>query len=393
MVNYNKLKKKLLQKYPKKPTEKQKQDYKEYIRYLYTNTKSPVAFTSPIAIKKELNRRGHYVNTGVYRIKKILSEIPSYSVYAHHSKHKKSDSTVFVAGMCQQLSGDLADVSKYKSDNDGISYLLIVINDFTKYVYVEPLINKEGQTVAKAMDKILSQEKTYTLCLDMGSEFKSFAFKNILKKHGVTPFYASGTGKCTTVERFIRNIRSFIAKYIAENKTEHYIDALPDFIYNYNNYRTHRSTKSIPSEVNRSNEFMVYNNLYYDKLKLKKKTHYKFKLGSHVRVASSKEHLFKREAYERFSNEIFIISDRHRNFQNINLYTLSDCSGDILTGFFNEKELIEVNVDENTIFPIEQILDEKLVNKIPMLLVQWEGFPKKCASWIEKRTVLDLPKK
>ena len=59
-------------------------------------------------------------------------------------------------------------------------------------------------------------------------------------------------------------------------------------------------------------------------------------------------------------------------------------------GGFPEDELQSVEVNKDTTFPIESILDEKFENGKRYLLVKWEGFPRKCASWVEKNTVKNI---
>lgn len=47
------------------------------------------------------------------------------------------------------------DMAKYTKDNDGITFILLVIDIFSKYVWLQPLQKKTGAETAKAFSAIL----------------------------------------------------------------------------------------------------------------------------------------------------------------------------------------------------------------------------------------------
>jgi hypothetical protein len=52
---------------------------------------------------------------------------------------------------------DLADTSNISDDNNGIKYLLFVIDIFSKYLWIKPLENKTAKDVVKALQKYTEQ--------------------------------------------------------------------------------------------------------------------------------------------------------------------------------------------------------------------------------------------
>ena len=69
---------------------------------------------------------------------------------------------------------DLADFSDYKtSNNKGFRYILIVIDNFSKYLWAIPLKNKYSQTITNEFSNILKTSKRSPVKLesDRGSEF------------------------------------------------------------------------------------------------------------------------------------------------------------------------------------------------------------------------------
>ena len=66
-------------------------------------------------------------------------------------------------------------LSKY---NEGIKYLLCVIDLFSKYAGVIPMKDKKGTSIVNAFKKIISRRrKPNKIWVDQGSEFYNKSFK------------------------------------------------------------------------------------------------------------------------------------------------------------------------------------------------------------------------
>ena len=66
-------------------------------------------------------------------------------------------------------------LSKY---NEGIKYLLCVIDLFCKYAWVIPMKDKKGTSIVNAFKKIISRRrKPNKIWVDQGSEFYNKSFK------------------------------------------------------------------------------------------------------------------------------------------------------------------------------------------------------------------------
>ena len=55
---------------------------------------------------------------------------------------------VIIGGLHDQYDADLADMQKLKEKNDGVRFLLIVIDVFIHHLWVEPLLNKTEDSKA-----------------------------------------------------------------------------------------------------------------------------------------------------------------------------------------------------------------------------------------------------
>ena len=76
---------------------------------------------------------------------------------------------------------DLAFVQDVAKENDGVNYLLVVIDVFSKYVWVRPMKNKTAHSLLEAFDSILSEgRKPEKLRTDKGTEFLNETFQQYL---------------------------------------------------------------------------------------------------------------------------------------------------------------------------------------------------------------------
>ena len=59
----------------------------------------------------------------------------------------------------------------FSKDNSGIKYLLIIIDIFSKFVWIVPLKRKTEQEVANAFSRILKELRPSKIWVDIGQEF------------------------------------------------------------------------------------------------------------------------------------------------------------------------------------------------------------------------------
>ena len=70
----------------------------------------------------------------------------------------------------------------YADDNDGYKYLLVVIDIFSRYAWVQPLKDKTAPQIVNAFDKILSGGRIpKRLRTDAAKDFTSDKFRKFVK--------------------------------------------------------------------------------------------------------------------------------------------------------------------------------------------------------------------
>ena len=79
---------------------------------------------------------------------------------------------------------DLVDVSKFYKQNQGIKFLLVALDAWSKYMWVIPIKSKETSAVVEAFKEIITQAETVPkiVCSDKEKPVQSKPFKNLCKK-------------------------------------------------------------------------------------------------------------------------------------------------------------------------------------------------------------------
>ena len=159
---------------------------------------------------------------------------------------------VLVSGIDKIWAADLADMKAFSKDNRGVTYLLCVIDIFSKYGWLVPLKDKTGKSVASALRVIFEERKPEKMWVDKGKEFYNKDVKDLIELYST-----ENEEKSSVVERWIRTMKERMWKYFTDNNTNVYIDILPDLIEDYNNTK-HSSIKMTPVEASmKKNELTV----------------------------------------------------------------------------------------------------------------------------------------
>ena len=164
---------------------------------------------------------------------------------------------VNVNGIDEISAADLIDMQAFSKDNNGIKYLLTVIDIFPKFVWIVPLKLKTGQEVANAFLRILKERRPSKMWVGKGREFYN---KDVQKL--VELYSTEKEEKSCVIERFDRTIKEKMFKYFSANYTRKCVGVLDLLVDQYHN-TIHSSIKMTPKEANRKeNENKMWINLY-----------------------------------------------------------------------------------------------------------------------------------
>ena len=183
---------------------------------------------------------------------------------------------------------DILDLKDYGPENNGgYRYVLVIIDNFSKFGWTIPLKNKNAQTIKDSFENILinSKRKPNLIESDRGKEFYNNIFQDFLNKNNIKLYSRNSSYGAVFAERFNKSIRDLLKRPVFEKGDGNWIGILSTITKQYNN-RVHSSTKLTPIQASlKKNEGYVYNNL----LDKRKKVKPKFQINDLVRTADLKK--------------------------------------------------------------------------------------------------------
>ena len=183
---------------------------------------------------------------------------------------------------------DILDLKDYGPENNrNYRYVLVIIDNFSKFGWTVPLKNKNAQTIKDSFENIIISSKRSPNLLE-GDRDRGFfynIFQDFLNKNNIKLYSRNTSYGAVFAERFNRTIRDLLKKIVFEHGDANWIDVLPTITKQYNN-RIHSSTKLTPIQASlKKNEGFVYKNLLDKRKKLKPK----YEIDDLVRTADLKK--------------------------------------------------------------------------------------------------------
>lgn len=358
----------------------------------YQSGKHPASFAGVSKVKK------HYPH---FSLNKIRTYLTHADVWSRHSeiKRPKCYNPVFVYKKRTILEADLLQIDNLAKSNDGVRFLLVCIDNFSKKIFVRSLKNKSMSAVAPALEEILKEmkpEKKSRMCTDFGVEFLNKKVRAVAEKYGLT-LINSTVNKCSNVERVIKSLKELIMKNITAKEDRRYIDDLNDLVNVYNS-RHHSTLDDTPNNADKDNNHsktlerlrFVIDKKMGKCSRNKIKQIAKFKVGDIVRFSRSKN-VFTRSYDETHSVRVAEIKRVLKHLP-IVMYELQEYKNDKenITGRFYEEELRKYS---GSVFKVEDILKERVFKGVKQVLVKWLGYKESEATWIAKSDITNNYKK
>jgi hypothetical protein len=332
-------------------------------------------------------------------IKEILSSNYSYSLHREYKKPRVRN-PYYVYYIRQMAQLDLIQIENWGGVelpplNDNVRFLCVLIDCFTRKMWVEPMINKTKKSALNAiqsiMEKVLSKppHRLFETCLlDRGNEFVNTHVKSYFKELGTKMIHPNTPIKAGIVERANRSLQSLIYRYLTENETNKYIDVLPKLLDTYNS-RGHRSLGYMSpnqAELVKNHKKVLEHQLKHISKIKEKQSRVKQKLlqvGDIVRKHNTKRNIFARGYHWQQEPEYYKIIKVHTRMH-VPMYTIKsmDTKHHLRRKFYRE-ELVKLTSD---IYRIERVLDRRTRAGKNQVLVKWQFFER--PSWIEEDNII-----
>ena len=254
-----------------------------------------------------------------------------------------------------------------------MTFLLTVIDVFTKVAWCVPLKNKSATSMVAALTTTFTKTWPQTLHADQELEYLNISIQALLKKNGIHHFSThNAETKASIVERFNSTLKTRMWRYFTKHQTWRYIDVLQVQSSN----TPHRSIDMTQLQINPKNQEEVWQRLYgHDGKGVPK-----FRVSNRVRISKYKGK-FEKGYAANWSEEIFTIHEVHPSV--LPVYRLNEDLGEVLDGTFYEPELQKVSVPVDKVNRVESVLQRRKVGRRTEALVKWYDYPSKFNSWIE----------
>ena len=314
------------------------QDPLKHLSIHYEEPGHPVAFNAAHSIWKYYNK--------ALSLKKIDNFLQKHDSFTKNKETRRPKEFVpcYVRGLRHQVHADLFEYFNQKKDNPDYPYVLLVIDNFSKYIWCCPLTSKKGPELTRQFEKLYKKTgKIDKLVTDKGGEFYNKHFIDFCHEKNINMVLPRTSGKAVVAERAIRSIKGLISRWMTNFESRAFVKALPEIVHTYN-HRFHRSIKDTPFNIETSEEARRKHSerleMKYSSMKKRKPT---LELHDLVRIDRYKDKL-SRGFKQRFSDEIFIIQGISTHLP-LPFYTISNLFEDEwIRGTFKRTELTKVKL-------------------------------------------------
>ena len=269
-------------------------------------------------------------------------------------------------------------MSRFSRQNNGINFILVCIDTYSRYVWLYTLKTKTVHEVSRKLDKCFTfirkhfKNNFIAFTTDTVNEFN---YTDLYKKFDITRYINDNSknlghpGKTALVERFNATLWSFIKKYTHYNNSLAFVHELDKFEHNYNN-RTHSSTKQTPSDV--------FNQKASPEAPKYEKIDHEYILGDTVRLVNKSKVFDKKSFIVKNSRDIYVVI----GFSGNRIIVKND-AGDEKS--LLPREVLKVSYDVSAIVDAGDIVKENSkINSVSRKLK---------ADGIDKSNIVERPKR
>ena len=365
----------------------------EYLQRLYEDPSSPAAFSSPNQLYREVRKRDER-NISRSDIKKWLMKNANYTQNKQIVRHfkKRPIITPYIG-----YESDIDQAYMNHFNDNGYKYFLLMIDNFSKFVWTRPLKKLDGQHIRNALKSII--EETHIIPerirSDKGREINNAFVDRYLKSQKIQHILSQNETQASIAERAIKTLKSRLLKYMVKNNTKKWVDVLQKITDGYNK-AYNRSIGMAPIEVNKTNQNVIWNRKYNPTIKQRRKLsndiiysinkrNFRYQVGDTVLLALLKS-AFSRGYNTRWSTEQFTITDRFLR-QGFPVYKVKDQANRAIEGTFYTNELQKVDPQPDILYKIEKIVKKRTRRGQKEVLVRWLGYSKDYDSWIKSSNI------
>src|SRR6266478_527133 len=184
---------------------------------IYHNLNNPASFSSKYHLLKAI--RGTKLRKS--NVEDFVQRSDTYQLFKPVRKRFPTRK-VYARGPMENLQGDLMILSENSAKANKIMGILLLIDVFSKFVFAEPIKSKSTACLTAAFKKIFARlkprRKPLLLQFDKEGAIFSRVMQDFFRANDVKVFSTNSIYKAAVIERFIRTIRTRLARYMQFTK-------------------------------------------------------------------------------------------------------------------------------------------------------------------------------
>lgn len=149
---------------------------------------------------------------------------------------------------------DFIDFRKLSDNNEDYNYILVIIDIFSKFIYLFPISGKSVPLLKETCNCLRKLFLSGDIPKHIGcdNQFNTAEFESLCKEYHIKPVYGMPHNPQTQgfVENKNKQIKGFIYLHFNRNQTFRYFDILDYIAFSINNTQ-HSMTKKTPNEIHR----------------------------------------------------------------------------------------------------------------------------------------------
>lgn len=304
------------------------------IERAWTNLNEPSSLTSLTAFAKT-RKSGESLQD----LERSLSRIEAFS--RHRPLKRKILRPSYIIN--RQHVSYCVDLMEFpdKYHNNGNAFLLLLMDQFSRMIALEPLKRKSKEDTAAGLEKALkrlgrghNKFKSYITC-DQGKEFKNRNVYQLLQKYNIEMKTMSTANKVSFCERGNRTIKEYLHRLMTLKKTKNWVSSVHLIEKKYNSTK-HSSHKFRPIDISDKTSSEAFSNMY-KRLVVKARKSPKFSVAQLVRVAD-RQNVWTKKYKPQYSKQVFKISEI-KNTYPVFSYRIQTLSGEPVEQLFVSQEL------------------------------------------------------
>jgi Integrase core domain len=246
--------------------------------------------------------RKNFVKTSREQVEQFVNSQRVNELFSEQANTTQGKFFSFEPGYCQV---DLIDFSKYKEDNDDFSWLLVLIDIYSRKAFGEAIKSKTSDDVLDGLYKIAKKIKIIHLMSDNGIEFtnkKALEFYELNNIEHVTN-NVNDHKKLAVIDRFCRTIKLALGKLFTYNNDTDWINNYKKIIDAYNDM-PHSALENISPNESKDYQTMLDTknmNIWANQVKNP------FQVGDIVRIM--KKDAFKKSMISNWSETTYKVTE------------------------------------------------------------------------------------